>query len=256
MTDNTAGSQPDGNLPNSSQASRQNVPNLATTVSYDSNEVRRGYHGSSQSNTPQGSFPTAPSFPQQQNPSPGRQDSFGMNSLGSALPEVFQGYSNMPSQRYPINHSTSPAQYHQQNTQFAGPTGMPSPSGSMPYNIQYQPQYQGMYAPTHSQSPTNIGAAAAMGSQFYQGQGYMVSPQQSGSFFVQPNQYGVQNQMFAANASAGQYGVRGGFGVDARLATQHRGTEYLTGSTGGNSGRSASIGKSLFIMLIRNPRII
>ncbi|CZR50729.1 uncharacterized protein PAC_00603 [Phialocephala subalpina] len=244
MTDTPTGSQPDGNLPNSSQPSRQNVQHLTTAVSYDGSEVRRGYHGSSQSNTP-GSFPSVPSFPQQQSASPGRQDSFGMSSLGSALPDAFQGYSNIPSQRYPVNHPASPPQYHQQNAQYAVPAGMTSTTGSIPYNIQYQPQYQGMYAPAHSQSPTNLGVAAVMGSQFYQGQPYMVSPQQSGSFYVQPSQYGVQNQMFPNNASTGQYGVRGGFGVDARLATQHRGTEYLSGTSGGgNSGRSASIASS------------
>lgn len=251
MTDTPAGSQPDGNLPDSSQGSRQNVPQLSTPISYDGSEVRRGYPGVSQSNTPQGSFPTVPSFTQQQNPSPGRQDPFSMTSLGSALPEMFQGYSSMPSQRYSVSHSTSLPHYHQPNAQFVGPAGMTPPSGSMPYNIQYQPQYQGMYAPAHSQAPTNLGAGAVMGSQFYQGQPYINPSQQSGSsFYVQPSQYGVQNQMFASNASTGQYGVRGGFVVDPRLANQQRGSEYLGGpSGGGNAGRAGSIGKSIYIMV-------
>ncbi|KUJ22408.1 uncharacterized protein LY89DRAFT_575586 [Mollisia scopiformis] len=245
MTDPPARSQPAGDLPNSSQSSRPNVPQLATPVSYEGNDPRRAYHGSSQPNLPQGSFAPVPQFPQQQNSSPGRQDSFGMTSLGSALPEVFQGYGSMPSQRYAGSHATSSLQYHPQSTQYTAPAGMTSPS-AMPYNIQYQPQYQGMYAQSHNQSPTNTGTASGLGNQFYQGQIFMGQPQQAGGpYFVQPNQYGAPNPMFMSTPSTGQYGLGRGYGAENRLPNQFRGTEYLEGHPAGTGpGRSSSIASS------------
>jgi hypothetical protein len=128
--------------------------------------------------------------------------------------------------------------------QFAMPTGMTPPTGTIPYNIQFQPQYQGMYAPTHNQPQSGLGGAAAgMANQFYQTQSYMNQPQQAGSpFFMQPGQY-AGSQMLQGNVSAGQYGARG-FAIDGRPATHFRGAEYLSGpSSGGDPGRSASIGK-------------
>lgn len=250
MTDTTGGSQPVGDLPNSSQGPRQNVPQLATAVAYDSSEVRRGYQGPAQSNVFQGSYQSVPSFPPQQNPSPGRQDSFGMTSLGSALPEVFQGYGNMPSQRYSGNHPASAHQFHPQVTQFTATPGMTSPTATMPYNVQYQSQYQGMYAQNQHQSPPNPGAALGMGNQFYQGQSYIGPPQQTGPpYFVQSNQFGAQNPMFMANHSPGHYGIGRGFVADNRFS-QQRSSEYLDGHSGAvGPGRSSSIGKSSKTMI-------
>ncbi|KAE8452120.1 hypothetical protein EG329_001587 [Mollisiaceae sp. DMI_Dod_QoI] len=255
MTDTPGGSQPVGDLPNSSQGTRPNVSNLATAASYDGSEARRGYHGPSPSNTPQGSFPTVHSFPPQSNASPGRQDPFSMTTLGSALPETFQSYGNMSSQRYSSSQSASPLQYQPPGAQFTLPAGMTSQSPTAPYNMQYQSQYQGMYAPSHSQSPPNLGLAAGMGGQFYQGQTYMSPPQQPGSsFFVQPGQYSVQNQIFQSNAPAGQYGIRGGFGVDPRLTSQQRGMEYLGGPPVGANPASSSGQSSVVRGPPRKPR--
>lgn len=243
MTDTNITPQPEGDLSNSSQVPRQHVSHITTALPYDNVDRRRDYQRLSQSRTPQGNFSNMPPFPPQQNVSSGRQDAFNLNSLGSNLPEAYPNYGNSASQRYSSAHSPSALQFQPPNAQFSVPGGMTSPPGTMQYNYQYQPQYQGVYAA--GQSPTSLGNTTAIGGQYYQGQSFMGAPQQPGSsFYVQPGQYGSQNQMYATRAS-GQYVPTGAYGVDARSAVQHRGAEYLGGQLGGmDAGRTASIGKA------------
>jgi len=67
--------------------------------------------------------------------------------------------------------------------------------------------------------------SGASGSQFFHGQAYMGQPQQAGSpFFVQPNPYGPQSQMYSGESPVAQYGMRSGFPGDSRQP--QRGSEY------------------------------
>lgn len=239
MSDIPGGTPPVGDLHNAPQGSRSSSSQLPPTGPYDSSDPRRTYYPSPQPTAPQSNFQQMSTFSQQHNPQPGRQDSFGMSGLGSALPEVYQNYGGSSSQqRYPSTHATSSLQYPQQNMQYAVPAGMTS----SPYNVQFQPQYQGMYAPNPNQSQSGHGAATTgMANQFYQAPYMNQTQQAASSFYAQAGQY-AGAQMMAGNVSAGQYGGRG-FAVDGR-PTQYRGTDYLPGpSGGGDPGRSASICK-------------
>ncbi len=219
------GRPPPGDFSNSSQGPRSNPS------PYNENEGK-GFPASSQATVSQGNMQFS-------------QDAFSLTPLSNALPDnVYQSYNNVPNQRYPSGPSTSPLMFQMPNVQqFANQQAMGQPMANMPYGMGYQPQFQGMYSPSHVQQQQNTQPGLNTGNQFYQSQGFMGQPQQMApQFLVQPTQYSMQGQVYTGASSSGPYGPRSGFhgGVPA----QQRAHEYISSSsTGGTPRRSSSIGE-------------
>ena len=245
MGDQPSRSQPVGDFSNPSQTSSANVSQLPNPGLYDENEARTAQHGTFQSIPPQAGYSPNQPYPIQQQASQSRQEHFGMSSLNSALPDVsYQNYNQLSTQRYPPSSSASALAYQTQNiAQFGNTPTMGQPAANIPYNMPYQAQFHGIYAPGHVPSPQQLQPAAASGTQFY-GQGYAGQGQQTGPpFFIQPSQYAPQGHMYSANPAVAQYGGRGGFVTGSRVTPQQRSNEYLGGGSSA-PGRPSSIGKS------------
>jgi hypothetical protein len=241
------GGQPPGSLFSSdyltsSQGTRPKLPHVSTSSSPSDIEPRRGVQGIQQSSFPHNSYPQAQSYSAQQHASQGRPDPFNLTSLGGALSDSSYQPLNSPSPRKPSGQSPSPLVYQMQGMpQYAGPQAINPQLANAPYNLQYQSQFLGMYTPNQVQSAQHLQSGTA-GSQYFQGQAYMGQPQQAGSpFYVQPNPYGPQSQMYSGESPVAQYGMRSGFPGESRHP--QRGSEYPgTGFSSGAQGRSGSVG--------------
>jgi hypothetical protein len=227
----------DGNFQNSAQRS--------STSSFDESEGPKAYQGGPHASSSQGNYPHAQSVQMQQHGSQSRQEHLNMASLATALPDMsYLNYSNVSPQRYASGPSPSQHLYHLQSMpQLNGPINQSATN--LPYNVQYQAPYQGMYVPGQSPPTVNSQSGLNIGNQFYQGQPFMgqapVSP-----YFIQPGQYGPQGQMYTANPSMGQYGSRGSFTGDNRPLPQQRSGEYQPGTLiDGMQRRPSSIGKGI-----------
>jgi hypothetical protein len=239
MGDVPLGSQPTGRSSNMAHSSRQESSQSPPTALHEDSEGRKGQQGIPS----QTSYPHSQPYPQQQYPSQTRAESFNMNALGSALPDLsYQNYGPSLPQRYAA--SSSGLVYHPQAPQFAGAQNL-APSGNPQYNVPYQGQYQGIYPQGQSPSPPHLhpGVPAAS-NQFYHNQMFLGQQQQGSPYFVQPSQYSPQNQMYPTLPSPTQYNSRSSFPGDTRFQTQQRANEYLDANyTSGGAGRSSSIGE-------------
>ncbi|KAG0650857.1 Splicing factor [Hyphodiscus hymeniophilus] len=235
MGDTPPNRQLSGELTNAPQGSRST---MSQSPGYSENDSRKAPQAPA-APSPQTGYPPMQAYPQQQHGQHVRPENFNMAALGGALPDLsYQGYGHMPPQRYPQGPASPGILYQIQNVQqYTSPPNI-SPSTAT-YNLPYQSQYPGVYATGNASPHLQHGTA---GSQFYN-QGFVSQHQQQGApYLVQPNQYGGQNQMYAGSPT--QYGLRGSFSGDSRLAGQQRATEFLSASTGGSVGRSSSIGSS------------
>jgi hypothetical protein len=228
---------------NMAHSTRQEPMQPSPSDQYEGTERRKEL----QETFPQANYsnPLLYSPPQQQQP-PMRADSFSMNSLGSALPDLsYQSYGQLSSQRYAPGASSSNLLYQLPNTtQFVGAQGINS-SGNSPYSMPYQGQYPGIYATGHG--PPHMQSSTSPTNQFYHNQAFQQQQQQQQQqqnppYFMQPNQYTPQGQMYSQLQS--QYGQRNNFVGDPRLQSQQRANEYLgINYASGVDGRSSSIGK-------------
>jgi len=237
-------SQPAGNIPDPGNA----APVSALNQNHDSEERRDSFENTLPSAS-RGNYPSMQSFASQHQAPHGRREPFDMTSMGSSLPDIsYQNYSSMPSQRYPGGTSVSQYAYQLQNVpQFASPPVInPSPT-NIPYNMQYQSQYPGVYMTGQSQSPANLQAGLNTAHQYYQSQGFAGQHQQPGSqFFIQQGQYGTLGHMYPPISAAGTYSPRGAFAGDNRISPQQRSLENQgSASAGVSPGRSSSIGKQM-----------
>jgi hypothetical protein len=246
----------DGDFQNTTaHGGRTNPAQRSSTSPFDESEGPKSFPGGSHAPGSQGNYPHGQSFPAQQHGSQSRQENFNMAPLGTALPDMsYMNYSNVSPQRYASGPSPSAHLYQLQNMpQLTGPASMNPPATNMPYNVQYQAPYQGMYVPAQNQSSANSQPGLNLGNQFYQGQAFMgqtpVSP-----YFIQPGQYGPQSQMYSTSPSMGQYGPRGSFTGDNRPPPQQHSGEHQPGSLiDGAQRRSSSIGELELIRLMEEP---
>ncbi|TVY49007.1 Zinc finger CCCH domain-containing protein [Lachnellula occidentalis] len=164
-----------------------------------------------------------------------------MASLGGALPDSSYQPLNSHSSRQPSGQSPSPLMYQMQGTpQYIGPQAINPQLANTSYNNPYQNQFPGMYPPNQVQSAHHHQSGTS-GSQLFQGQAYMGQPQHAGlPYYVQPNLYGPQSQMYSGESPVAQYGTRIGFPGDSRHL--QRNNEYPgTGYSSGSQGRSGSV---------------
>jgi hypothetical protein len=240
MGDTPGGAQAGGDYsgPSSgtSNKAQTSTPDLA---SYDDGETRDTSSGTAQYRSIQGSYPTFSSY-SPHTVSPGRQDAFNMSAMGSTLPDgAYQSYGSP--QRFAAGTSP-PLHYPMQSRQFGGPPNLSLQAQNVPYNMQYQSQYSGMYATNQSPAVSNLGPGINMSSQYYPGQAFVApAPQQPGvPYFIQPNQYGAQSQMYSPGAMMGQTSSKTFMAPSAA----NRGNDYGAGAVqaGVASGRSGSIG--------------
>lgn len=243
MGDTPGGPEPLGDGSNPPLGSRHSPSNPSP---YDESETRRDGQSGSQSSTLQRNYPPMQRSSSHQSLTPGRQDSFNMASIGNALDSSYPTYSNIQPQRYPPGASPSAVLYQLPNAAYTGQPAMIPPAQNLPYHVQYQSQYPAMYGHTQTPSSQNLQS----GAQFYQGQGFIGQPQQPRSpFFANPGQYATPSHLYPTSPAAGQYGGRGRFAGDFRLAGQQRSSEHLSAASGGTAattpGRSSSIGKRM-----------
>lgn len=231
---------------NMAHSNRQELQPSPTGIYDDSEAGKEQMAATSQSN-----FHQSQSYPQQQYPSQTRADSYNMNTLTTALPDLsYQNYDHLQPQRYASGPSPSGLAYQLPNVQQYASAQNLAPSGSshypMPYQGHFQGQFPGLYAQAHSPSPPHLQHTGSVASNhFYNNQGFMGQQQQQGSpYYVQPGQYSPQAQMYPAIPSPGQYGARNSFSGDTRFQTQQRTNESLgVNYSGGAIGRSSSIGE-------------
>ncbi|TAQ83512.1 hypothetical protein B7494_g8153, partial [Chlorociboria aeruginascens] len=195
----------------------------------DADESRKSQSGASQ-----------PHMPRQVSPQT-QAEPFDMGSMSSALPDPsYQGYGQPRPQRYPSSQQP-PVLFQLQNVpQFVNQGSMNA--GLMPYNIPYQPHYQGVYNPNHPVQHHISGVPVP--SQFYQNPGFIQqSPQQPGSnFFIQTAPFNPQGQGYGGSQSPVQYAPRNSFAGEGRGSSQPRGSEYLGGAT--STARSSGMASS------------
>ena len=230
--------QPSGDFNDAPQGARSNVSQFSGRSPHSENENRTGPQvPSAPSPLPRTGYPPSQSYSPQQHIQQGRSENFNMNALGNALPDLaYQSYGHLQPQRYPQGPVSPGLLYQIQNVpQYTGNASI-TPSTAA-YNIPYQGQYQGMYGAGNPAQHLQTGAA---GGQFYN-QGFVAQQQQQGTpYLVQPNQFGVQNQMYGGSPT--QYGMRGGFSGENRVSGQQRPPEFLGASAGGQAGKSSGIG--------------
>lgn len=231
-------SQPGGNLTNNHQGSGMISSEFPSPRVFENNDPGKAYY----------SAPSPSQLQQQQGQQHMRPDSFAMNPLSASLPDVsYQNY-HLPGQRFQSNSPASTILYQVPNIpQFAGQAPMNQP-GSAPYNIQFQPQYQNVYAPHYNsnhpqQSPHQLSGATPGTNQIYQNQGFMGPSQMqqpASPYFVQTGQYG-QGQVYSGNNGGAQYGSRGNF---QGAIPQQRSNDFSGGAySNSQPGRPSSIGK-------------
>jgi hypothetical protein len=228
--------QPSGDFTYPPQGTRSTVSRSSGRSPYSENESSTGPQVPSRL-SPQTGYPPQ-SYSSQQHIQHGSSENFNMSAVGNALPDLsYQGYGQVPPQRYPQGPASPGLLYPIQNVpQYTGATSV-SPA-SATYHMPYQGQYQGMYGASNPAQHLQPGTA---GGQFYPNQGYVGQQQQQGSpYLVQPNQYGVQSQIYSGMSP--QYGMRSSFSGESRLSGQQRATEFLGASVSGPAGRSSSIG--------------
>jgi hypothetical protein len=252
----------DGDFQNTAHGGGANSTQRSSRSQFEESEGQSTFQGSlhAPGSGSHGNYPHGQSFPAQQHGSQNQQEQFNMAPLGTALPDMsYMNYSNASSQRYPSGPSPSAHLYQLQNMpQLGGPASISTPATNIPYNVQYQAPYQGMYVPGQSQSNPNSQPGLNIGNQFYQGQAFMGQAPMSPPYFVQPGQYGSQSQMYSTSPSLGQYGARGPFTGDNRALPQQRSGEHQLGNpTDGVQRRSSTIGaletfRSMYIKLT-NP---
>ncbi|CZS94402.1 uncharacterized protein RAG0_04411 [Rhynchosporium agropyri] len=228
-----SGTSPSRDYSSTAQGFRSNGVQNSGPGQYDS-EYEKGYNGFSQ-------FQNAQQFSQAQS------DSFGLTSLSNALPDAaYQNYGNAATQRYVAGQSLSPLMYQYQNVpQFTNQQNMGHTFPSMPYNMAYQQQFQGMYGHGQTQRSQISQPMLSAGNQFYQGQGFVGQPHQmSPAFMVHNSQY-AQGQVYSMSSTSGPFSPRGGFNGDNRLPGQSRSGDHLNGSlVGGVPGKASSIASS------------
>ena len=234
----------DGDYPTNTNGPRSNSARRASASPFEESERSNGFQGSSHLPGSQGNFPQGQPFPSQHG-SQSYQEHFNMSSLGSALPDTsYLNYNNSSPQRYPPGPSPSAHLYQIPNMHQPGAlASMNPPATNLPYNVQYQTPFQGIYVPGQNQPTANQQAGLNIGNQFYQGQAFMGHPPVA-PYFIQAGQYGAQSQMYSAHPQMGQYGSRGSFAGDNRSLPQQRTGELQVGtSIDGLQRRSSSIGK-------------
>ncbi|KAH8602855.1 YT521-B-like domain-containing protein [Bisporella sp. PMI_857] len=234
-----------------SQLDRQDMSQYPTSSPYEDGDAREGQQGSSlQTNrSPSSQF-------NDQHNSPTGPNTFDMNHLGHALPELpYQQSHSLQHQRYPSAHLPRLPNYPQNASQFPTAQGFSSP-GNAPYNIQYQNQYQGAFPPSQTPSPPHLQAGATSANQFYQNQMYMAQQQflQNPAYYIQPGQYSPQNQMYPGFPPNMQYGSRSSFPGDSRQQLQHNPNVHLGANTSGAApGRSSIAPSSNQSTVVRGP---
>jgi len=241
MGDRPLGSQYAGATSNAVQMGGQDGVPASSPGSYDDVDGRKhGQYGTMTQTNHQAPY----QYAHQQQPPTARTETFNMNSLGAALPEA--PYQNYSPQRHPSASPSGPI-YPMQNMQHFSPQNIVQPT-HVAYNMPYQPQFQGVYGPSHSPSPPNLHSGALAASQFYPNQGYIGQQQQqqqlAQQYYLQANQYGTQNQIYPGMSSPIQYGTRNNnFPGESRYPAQQRPSDFLgVNSGGGDSGRQSSVG--------------
>jgi len=175
--------------------------------------------------TAQGNYQNIQPFPSHS--LQGRPEAFNMAALGIALPNAgYQNYNDQSANRYPPNVSPTHPYQTQGVPQFSGlPTMVPTTT-SLPYNAHLPQQYPGMFAQGQIQSShTSIGAGPPMYQQYY----------------VQPQHYGPQTQMYPGGlggAIPGHHGGRGPYGGESQVPMKQRSEYTVASSSSGPSGRA------------------
>ncbi|RDW64010.1 hypothetical protein BP5796_10512 [Coleophoma crateriformis] len=233
MGDANPAVQPDGEYTNSQEPFRNSTTG-PTGLFYDHNDPASSHYVGQ---TPQ----------YQGKPPP---DSFAMNSLGAMLPDTpHQNYGASPNHRFQAGPTAPGMLFQRPNMpQYAGQSGM-NQQGNVPYNIQFQGQYQTVYSPQQYPSSFTQHPLAMHGSnpggQLYPAHffvGQQQPPQSASPFFSQPTQYG-HNPVYSGNHSGVHYGVRASYNSTA--PNGQRSNEYLGSTTDVTvQGRPTSIGSS------------
>ncbi|RDL34613.1 RNA-binding, RBD [Venustampulla echinocandica] len=238
MSDQASGMR-GGDFPESSQGARSNVSHPTSGPS--DMDPRKAQGSMSQSKDSRTSYLPSQSFHSQQHVPQQRPDAFMLPGLAGALPDIsHHNYGNFPQQGQIPNQSPSGLVYPMQNmTQFVG-----SPIPNQPnvaYAALYQGQLQGIY-PTDQTPSTQQLQPAAAGGQNFQG-GYIAQHQQpSSQYFLQPHQYGSQDQIYSGNSTTAQDRMRNDFSRESR---QQPGSEYMRASPSSSGpARSGSIASS------------
>ena len=259
MGDTPLGPPSSGGRPNSAYHNRQDLSHYSTGSPDDDGEPRNSQQG----NSSHGAYTQSSHHSPQQNPQ-ARAESFNMNHLGTALPDVSyqQSYSSQQA-RYPSAQSPT-GQLFQQNhaPQFSGSPGIQSPA-NMTYNPQYNNQYQGPYVSTQTPSPPHLQPGSPAANQFYQNQIILAQQQQQhqhhqqqlhgAAYYIQQGHYNPQTQMIPGVMATAQYGARNNFSGGGRPQQQHA-NEYINSGSGGFGSIRSSICKFFYQKIEQNRK--
>jgi hypothetical protein len=242
MGDTPSELQAVSDLPCTSQSTQNNVSQCSGSPQSERKETRNSQQRVIPLSVAHGSYSNMQESSSLQNLPHIRYDSLNMASFGSALPEHHHYGNFSQQQRYPTG-SSALFQYQNLNTHYASPTSVNASFTSLSHGIQYPPQYQGLYTPTHN--PLQNLVTGVGGNQFYPGYGYIGQQQQAEpGFYMQTAQYGSQNQIYPGAVSPRPYMATGSFVTESRLATQHSGNDDLVGSPKDTAqGRSNGVGE-------------
>ncbi len=177
--------------------------------------------------------------------------SLNMASLGAALPDYGQNYTQLSPQRFQ-NSSAQSAQLTfqlQQLQQYS----QNQPPQSPAYNLQFSQQFAGMYGPNQVQS-------GQPNQQFYASQGFPQQqrpqgqqPQVPSFYYQQASGFPGQAAMFPAAQFQAQYGNRMGVPGDKQRSSPHSNEQLGAGTI----GRAGSTGKTpISISFGQNSQVV